>query len=99
MFAKYRFTIISIIIVIAAAIPLFLLSVKNKKAMTPQEQMTNQTMQQTASPSPLPTLTQQNADSQLNQTDQQVQNSMNQTDTDLQSINQIDTTQDSTTGL
>lgn len=91
---KYKFTVISLFIILLAAIPLIILSNRGKKEITVQ----------TVTPSPMlsPTMTPlspQNADSTFNSADTQMQQATTQMDQDLQSVNQIDTTQDSTNGL
>lgn len=88
---KYKFTIISLIIILIAAIPLLLLS---KKTSPKPISQTIQAVSPTTAP-----LTPQNADTTLDQEDQQIQQSLNQTDTDLNTVSQIDTSQDSTAGL
>lgn len=88
---KYKFTIISLVIIIVAAIPLILLS---KKTNTQPVAPTTQSATPTVAP-----LTPQNADTTLEQQDQQIQQSLNQTDTDLNAVSQIDASQDSTAGL
>ncbi|HEX7042074.1 MAG TPA: hypothetical protein VF189_02400 [Patescibacteria group bacterium] len=85
---KYKFTIISLIIIIVAAIPLLLLSKKPNTSMT----------QPTPSPTVAP-LNEQNADSTLETEDQQIKQAMDQTTVDLNAVSQIDTSQDSTAGL
>lgn len=93
-FTRYKFTLISIIILVLAIIPLVVLSQQTKKAPTTPQSATTQA----ASPTPLP-LTQQNAQPTLDATDQQVQTSLNQVDTDLNAVNQINSSSDTTAGL
>ena len=88
---KYKFTIISLIIIIVAAIPLYLLSKK-----TPSTPPTTTTV--VTSPSPEP-LTPDNADETLQKADTSIQSALDQTSTDLNAVSQIDSSQDSTTGL
>lgn len=93
-FQKYKFTLISLFVILLAAIPLLLLSnTASKKSIT---------MQPTPPVSPTPTtapLTNNNVEPTLTQTDADMQATLNQMDTDLQSVNKIDSSQDSTTGL
>lgn len=85
---KYKFTIISLVIILIAAIPLLLLSKKNPTKMT----------QTTPTPTVAP-LTIQNADTTLENADTQMQQTLNQTDVDLQVVSQVDSSQDTTSGL
>lgn len=86
---KYKFTIISLVIILIAAIPLLLLSKKNaaKISQTPQAVI------------PSAPLTSQNADTTLDSTDTSLQQTLNQVDTDLNAAAQVDASQDSTAGL
>lgn len=93
-FSKYKFTLISLFIILLAAIPLLVLS--NKKPTT--QQPTSQTAVVSPTPTVVP-LTASNADTTFNKADQQMQQTLNQADTDLQTVNQINTSQDSTSGL
>ncbi len=89
---KYKFTIISLVIILVAAIPLLLLSNKNSSKLS----------QAMLHVSPTPTLapfTSQNADTSLEQADSLLQNTLDQTDTDLSVAAQVDASQDNTTGL
>lgn len=89
---KYKFTLISLGIIILAAIPLLLLSNTASKKQAPA--------QPTAAVSPTPApLTSANADSTLAQEDNQLQVTINQMDKDLQSVNSVNSSQDSTSGL
>ncbi len=92
-FSKYKFTIISLCVILIALIPLLLLA-KNKKAQQP----TIATLQPTTTPTPIP-LTQQNAQPTISATDQQIQNALTQSNQDINSVNQVDSSQDSVAGL
>lgn len=93
-FAKYKFTLISLVILIAAIIPLIILSQNTHKTQSVTQ--TTQSMIPTATPIPM---TVQNAQPTLDAADQKIQTSLNQADTDLQQINKIDTSDETTTGL
>lgn len=94
MLAKYKFTIISLFVILLAAVPLILLS--SKKPAQPTQQAVVNTP--TATPTVAP-LTPQNAATSFSSTNAQIQTSLNQANTDLNSLNQIDTSQDSVNGL
>lgn len=90
MFQKYKFTIISLVIILIAAIPLLLLSKK-----TPTKMPVG-----TVSPTPsVAPLTTQNADETLEKADTNLQQTLNQVDIDLNAAAQVDSSQDSTAGL
>ena len=92
-FTKYKFTILSLLIIIVAAIPLLLLSnTAGTKKSNPNNAIA------TASPTPAP-LTQSNADAQLSQQEANMQQVLDQMDKDLQSVANINSSQDSTSGL
>jgi len=93
---KYKLTLISLFVIVLAAIPLLLLS--NTASKKPAPMAHEMTQSPTISPTAAP-MTAQNAEPTLTTADTQIQNTMNQMDKDLQSVNQIDTSQDSTTGL
>lgn len=95
---KYKFTLVSVFIILIAAIPLVLLGKENQKLSMHPTTNTNQASNIAPSPTPQ-ALTSQNADQTFNQTDIQIQSNLNQMDTDINSINQIDTSQDNTSGL
>ncbi len=89
---KYKFTIISLVIILVAAIPLLLLSKKSLPRV----------MQTMRTGSPLPTIgpvTQQNADAALQNADNEMQQTLDQVDADLNAANQVDASQDSTAGF
>lgn len=92
-FGKYKFTIISLIVLIIAIIPLIILSQKSHKIPTSETMLIT-----TPTPTVVP-LNQQNVQPTMDSADQQMQTSLNQVDTDLQTVNQINTSSDSTTGL
>lgn len=92
-FKKYKFTLISLFIIVLAAIPLLLLSNTGSKPKTTQTA-------QVVSPTPTSTpVTTSNVEPTLTQVDTDMQTTLNQVDTDLQSVSQVDTTKDSTSGL
>jgi len=91
-FKKYKFTLISLLIIILAAIPLLLLSNTGTKPSTTQKIATSPSP--TASP-----VTTSNVDPTLTQVDTDMQKALNQVDIDLQSVSQVDASKDSTTGL
>lgn len=95
-FSKYKFTIITLCIILIALVPLLLLS----RHTTPQPSMmhTTATTQPLATPTPVP-LTQQNVQPTLDATDQSIQNAVNQSTQDINTANQIDTSQDSVAGI
>ncbi|HVA96323.1 MAG TPA: hypothetical protein VND99_01590 [Candidatus Acidoferrales bacterium] len=92
--------IIVLIIIVAAGAYLFL----TRKA-SPQAMNTQNTTQKTSMVSPAkPTaevtpVTAANVDQTLNNTDSTVQSAVDQANTDLNSVSQVDSSQDSTTGL
>lgn len=89
---KYKLTLISLGIIILAAIPLLLLSnTASKKQVSPKSTAV-------ASPTPAP-LTSATADNALTQEDTQLQQTITQMDKDLQSVNSVNSSQDTTTGL
>lgn len=91
-FQKYKFTLISLFIIVLAAIPLLLLSNSaNKKTATSPTPVATSPSQEPLSAS--------NVEPTLSATDTQMQQTLNQADVDLKAAAQIDTTQDSTTGL
>lgn len=89
---KYKFTVISLVIILIAAIPLLLLS----KKTSPKQMQTAQVVSPTPSVAPL---TPQNADARLEKADTDMQQTLNQVDTDLNAAAQVDASQDSTAGL
>ena len=91
-FSQHKFTIISIVILIAALIPLILLSQMQKKQSASPVAVT-------ATASPTPTLTQDNAQPTLDQQMQNVQNALDNSQTDLNTVSKIDASADSTSGL
>ena len=94
---KHKFTLISVVILILAIIPLIYLSRTYKKSpITTTQTTTNETISPTPSAQPL---TQDNAQPTIDSADQQIQSALNQTQSELNSVNQINTSQDSTTGL
>lgn len=95
-FSKYKFTLISLFIILLAAIPLLLLSNTAKPILQPKAGPLAQTIP--VSPTAMP-LTPSSTDATLNQTNTQLQQSLNQVDSDLQTVDTIDSSQDSTTGL
>lgn len=92
-FAKYKFTLISLIVLVLAIVPLAFLSHQQKKTPTP----TSQTMS-LPTPTVIP-FTSENAQPTIDATDQSIQTGLQQTDTDLQAVGQIDSSSDNVTGL
>ncbi|HSD98806.1 MAG TPA: hypothetical protein VLB73_03870 [Patescibacteria group bacterium] len=90
---KHKFTVISLLIIILAAIPLLLLSNTSR-----QKKSSQSVSQITPSPTATP-LTTQNVDPTLSQTDTDMQTTLNQMDSDIKAVGQIDASQDSTSGL
>jgi len=94
-FQKHKFTLISVAVLVLALIPLILLTQSHKKAAPSSE-----AMQQTPSPtSSVAPLTQQNVQPTLDATDQQIQQALDESQTEINAVNQINTSADSTTGL
>lgn len=93
--SKYKFTLLSLAIILLAAIPLILLSNK-KPTMAPNQPVAQATVTPTPTVTPI---TSQNVNQQLDQTQQDMQNTMTQVDSDLKAAAQVDSSQDSTTGL
>lgn len=92
---KYKFTLISILIIIAALIPLVIISRQHKQPASTIQKLAQQPV---ATPTTTP-LTQQNAEPTLNAIDTKIQTALDQSNTDLQQASQINTSQDSTAGL
>lgn len=90
--ARYKFTIISLCIILLALVPLIIISRNNKK---PTE-LTQ--IQVTPTPTIVP-LTQENAVPTLDAVDTKIQTALNQSDQAIQAANQVDSSQDSTAGL
>lgn len=90
-FQKNKFTVISVIILIIALVPLVVLTQMHKKQAAPQTVA--------ASATPTPGLTQGNAQPTLDATDQSVQDAINQSDSELNAVSQINSSNDSTAGL
>jgi hypothetical protein len=95
-FSKYKFTIISLCIIIVALIPLLILS--KHAPTTPLNNQTASTSPTQTTPTPLP-LTQLNAAPTIDAVSNQIQSALDQSNTDIQQASQVDTSQDSTTGL
>jgi hypothetical protein len=96
MNSKITVVVAIVILLIVASGSYLLLS---KKGSYNNQASLTQTV---ASPTPTPitNVTTQNSDQALQQTDSDIQTSLNQMDNDFNSLNQIDTTQDSSsTGL
>lgn len=89
--AKYKFTIISLCIILIALIPLIIIS-KNTK--TPPTASTNIAVSPTQTP-----LTKDNAEPTVSAIDNQIQSAIDKSTQDTTQVTQIDTTQDSTVGL
>lgn len=88
-------TIVTIFVIAIIAIPLFLLlSNTDKQTLISKQQPTPVA----TSPTPQP-LSSSSADAELSSVDASITASLTQLDTDVQSISQINSTQDSTTGL
>ena len=93
-FAKHKFTLISLFIILLAAIPLLLLSNSASKKQAPNMH------EATSNPSPTTApLTTNNVQPTLTQADNTMQTTLNQMDTDLKAAASVDTSQDSTSGL
>ena len=92
---KYKFTIISLCIILLALIPLLILS-KHSPTTSLNQTATNQTPQTTPTSQPL---TQQNAEPTIDAIDSQIQSALDQSNTDIQQSTQIDSSQDNTAGL
>ena len=86
---KHKFTLISLFIILLAAIPLLLLSNTASKKSVPATQ---------TSPTPAP-LTTNNVEPTMAQVDSDMQQSLTQIDADLKAAASVNTTQDSTSGL
>lgn len=89
---KYKFTLISLLVIILAAIPLLLLS------NTSSKQGSKMTTQMGISPTSAP-LTLSNAEPTLTQADADMQTVVTQVDLDLQSVSSVDASKDAPTGL
>ncbi len=92
-FQKHKFTIISLVILIVALIPLIILTQSSKKS-----QQSIQPIVTTEAPTSAP-LTTENAQPTINAMDQNIQSALDDSQTELNTANQVDITQDSTTGL
>lgn len=90
-FHQYKFTIISLCIILVALVPLIFLA-KNSKKPTPQP------VAEITTPTP-EAMTPQNAAPTLDAIDTKIQTALDQSNTDLQQSSQVDSSQDSTTGL
>ncbi len=91
-FSKYKFTLISLVILLLAIIPLAALS-KQHKATT---NITGPVA--TPTPTTVP-FTSDNAQPTIDAADQSIQSALQQADTDVQAANQVDASQDNVTGL
>lgn len=90
-FARYKFTLISLLILILAIVPLAVLSKQHKTAPS-----------NTTAAIPTPTVapfTSENAEPTIEAMDKDIQSALQQTDTDVQAANQVDASQDNVTGL
>jgi len=93
-FQKYKFTLLSVLIVAAIVIPVLLLS---NSAWKKASQMAPSGVGNVA-PTFAP-LTTSNEDTTLQKTDVDIQTGLDQSSTDLQDEAQVDSSQDSTDGL
>ncbi len=91
--SKYKLTLISLGIIILAAIPLLLLSNTASKKTAPHPLPTV-----ALSPTPVP-LTVSNADAVLKKEDANLQETLTTVDADLQAVASVNSSRDSTTGL
>ncbi|MDE2026850.1 MAG: hypothetical protein KGJ07_10290, partial [Patescibacteria group bacterium] len=91
--------IIVLILVVAAGAYLFLTRKSSPVAMNTQHTMTKTTTVTTAPSPEITPVTEANVDQTLSNTDTTMQTAMNQANADLNSVSQIDSTQDNTTGL
>lgn len=92
-FAKYKFTLISLVVLILAIVPLAYLSRQQKKPAP---------VAQAPISLPTPTIvpfTSDNAQPTLDATDQSIQAGLQQSDTDAQTVSQINSSSDNVTGL
>lgn len=89
---KHKFTLISLFIILLAAIPLIIFS-NSESQKHPAIQKTIQSVSPTATP-----LTTNNVEPTLTQTNAEIQGAMTRLDTDIKA-SQVDTSQDTTTGL
>ena len=96
-FQKHKFTLISVAVLVLALIPLIFLTRMGKKSPS-ASQATTQTAQVIATPT-TPPLTQQNAQPTLDATDQQMQQALDESQTEINTVDQINTSADSTSGL
>ncbi len=87
------------ILVIVVLAGLYLLRPKGPDQSQSQNKTTTTTMTQSAPQPGVNPVTSANVEQTLNNTDTQMQQSINQANSDLQEINNIDKTQDSTNGL
>ena len=95
-FTQHKFTIISVLVLVLALIPLIILT-QGHKNVTPVANTTAQT-EITPTPTTQP-ITQQNAEPTIDATDQQIQQALDESQTEINAVNQINTSADSTTGL
>lgn len=93
--SRYKFTILSLCIILIALIPLVIISKNTKK---PATQSLTQKIVVTPTPTVAP-LTQDNAVPTIDAVDTKVQAALDQSNKDIQAANQVDTTQDNTAGL
>jgi len=92
--------IIVLLIIIAAGAYFFFTKAGLHNSYTQGAMIKKTTMAPVTKPTAKVTpITSANVDQTLNNADAAMQQAMNQADTDINSVNQIDTTQDSTTGL
>lgn len=90
-FAKYKFTLISLLILVLAIVPLAILSKQHKAS-------TNTAVVASPTPTTVP-FTSENAQPTIDAADQQIQSALQQADTDVQAANQVDASSDNVTGL
>lgn len=95
-FSKYKFTLVSLGIILIALVPLFLITRNRQATPAPMARVTAPSP--SATPTPIP-LTQQNVQPTLAATDTAIQDALTQSNQDLNSVSQINTSQDSTAGL
>ncbi len=96
--SKKIYIVLSIVLVLVILGGAFFLFSKNASAPTTLTKQTTQPIQTAQAPTQTK-VTSQNVDQTLQNTDTTMQNAMNQVNSDLKDISNINTSQDSTSGL
>lgn len=98
-FSRNKYNLLAVVVILLALIPLIFIIRQNKKANVATQVMTHPTpTPQGPTPTPVP-INQQNAQPTIDATNQNIQNALDQTSKDLNTVSQIDPSQDSVQGL